>query len=181
MQDLSLHILDVAENGVRAGAGLITIAIREDTAADNMSLTIEDNGKGMPPELFAHALDPFVTTKTTRKVGLGLSLLQQAAQAADGDLELESTLGKGTKVHAVMRLSHIDRKPLGDIAETMVTLIQGNAHVDFLYEHQKDGKEYRLDTRELRMALGECPLTHPDVLGLIRANILEGLQEISAG
>lgn len=183
MKDLSLHILDVAENGVRAGAHLITITIRENSDSDTLTLCIKDDGKGMEPELFARALDPFFTTKTarTRKVGLGLSLLQQAAEAAEGGLDLKSVQGKGTEVTASMRRSHIDRKPLGDIADTMVVLIQGNSDVDFVYRHEKDGLEYRLDTREIRESLEETPLSHPEVLALVHCNIFEGLREISAG
>jgi len=138
MEDLSLHILDVAENGITAGAGLVRITIEEDTEQDRLTLVIEDNGRGMEPDFLAKVLDPFVTTRTTRKVGMGLSLLQQAAAEADGDLKVESSPGRGTSVKVAMRHSHIDRKPLGDMAATMITLIEGNPDVDFFYIHKKD-------------------------------------------
>jgi hypothetical protein len=173
MEDLSLHILDVAENGITAGAGLIEITVEEDLTHDRLVITVEDNGRGMEPEFLARVLDPFTTTRTTRKVGLGLSLFQQSAQEAQGDLVVESTPGVGTKVTAHMRRSHIDRKPMGDMAETMVTLIQGNPEIDFVYTHRKDGRELTLDTRELRTELEEIPLNTPHVLNLIRESVAE--------
>ena len=179
MEDLSLHILDVAENGVRAGASLIEISVDEDLHADALKIGIRDNGKGMEPEFVARVLDPFTTTRTTRKVGLGLSLFQQSAQEAEGDLTVESTPGKGTTVHVEMRHGHIDRKPMGDMAETVTTLIEGNPDVDLVYTHKKDGRVYELDTREIRRELEEIPLNNPQVVGLIRNNLLEGLMELA--
>jgi len=180
MQDLSLHILDVAENGIIAGANLIGITVEEDLKADRLAIEIEDNGRGMESDLVTRALDPFVTTRTTRKVGLGLSLFQQAARAAGGDLTVDSTLGVGTRVRVVMSHSHIDRKPLGNMAETVVTLIEGNPDVDFVFKHRRDGKEYQLDTREIRSELEEIPLNNPEVIRLIRENLASGLQEVEA-
>jgi hypothetical protein len=178
MEDLSLHVLDVAENGVAAGADLIKITVEEDTRVDRLTITIEDNGRGMGAEFVATVLDPFVTTRTTRKVGLGLSLFQQSAQAADGDLVVMSTSGVGTRVTAFMSWRHIDRKPMGNMAETILTLVQGNPQCDFVYTHNKNGKEYILDTREIRAELEEIPLNHPDVTGLIRQNLIAGLREV---
>jgi len=180
MQDLSLHILDVAENGISAGANLISITVEEDLNSDRLIIEIEDNGRGMASDFLVRALDPFVTTRTTRRVGLGLSLFQQAAREADGDLTIDSALGAGTKVRVVMIHSHIDRKPLGSLAETMVTLIEGNPGVDFLFKHKKDGKVYQLDTREIRSELEEIPLNNPEVIRLIRENLASGLQEVAA-
>lgn len=180
MQDLSLHILDVAENGIMAGADRVSIRVEEDLAGDRLVITIEDNGRGMEEDFLKAVLDPFTTTRTTRKVGMGLSLFHQAALAADGDLELASEAGKGTVVKVFMSHGHIDRKPMGDMAETMVTLIEGNPHIDFVYSHLRNGREYRLDTRELREDLEEIPINHPQVVQLIRENLHSGLQEISA-
>jgi hypothetical protein len=178
MQDLSLHILDVAENGVRAGADLIRIAIEENRSEDRLTITIEDNGRGMAPGFLAQVLDPFVTTRTTRKVGLGLSLFQQAAWEAQGDLKVDSSPGRGTKVSVFMSHGHIDRKPMGNMADTLLALIEGNPGVDFVYTHRNDGREYILDTREIRLELEEIPINNPQVIGLIRDNILSGLSEI---
>jgi anti-sigma regulatory factor (Ser/Thr protein kinase) len=180
MEDLSLHILDVAENGITAGANFIQIAVEEDLKADTFSISIEDNGRGMEPEFLAKVLDPFVTTRTTRKVGLGLSLFQQTAQEAHGDLTVESTPGVGTKVTVLMSYGHIDRKPMGNMAETMTTLIEGHPEVDFVYEHRKNGKTYLLDTREIRAELEEVPLNTPEVVALIREDLLSGLEEIAS-
>jgi nitrogen fixation/metabolism regulation signal transduction histidine kinase len=178
MQDLSLHILDVAENGVTAGANLIEISIIEDIPHDSLTVIIQDNGRGMSKTFLSKALDPFVTTRTTRKIGLGLSLFQQAAQTAEGELGIESEEGRGTRVTATMRHSHLDRKPLGDVGETIVTLINGNPDVDFVFTHTVNRLTYSLDTRELRSQLGEVPINHPQVVALIRENLISGLKEI---
>lgn len=179
MEDLSLHILDVAENGIRAGADLVRITVTEDLTADTLEITIEDNGRGMDAEFLRRVLDPFVTTRTTRKVGLGLSLFQQSAQEAGGDLRIESTPGKGTKVTAFMTHSHIDRKPMGNLAETVITLVEGNPGVDFVYNHRKNGGEYLLDTREIRTELEEIPINNPAVVRFIRDNLIAGLREVA--
>jgi len=181
MEDLSLHILDVAENGIAAGADLITITVEEDLGADELAITIEDNGRGMGPNFVEKVLDPFVTTRTTRKVGLGLSLFQQAAQEAEGDLTIDSTPGLGTTVRVTMRHSHIDRKPMGNMTETVTTLIEGNPAVDFVYVHKREGREYLLDTREIRAELEEIPLNNPEVIRFIRENLASGLEEVGAG
>ncbi len=179
MRELSLHILDVAENGVAAGANLIQIVVEEDLKNDRLSIVIEDNGRGMDPDFLSRVLDPFVTTRTTRKVGMGLSLFLQSAQAADGDLRIYSAPGCGTKVEAVMSHNHIDRKPIGNMVDTIVTLICGNPEIDFVYTHRKNGREYVLDTREIRQELEEIPLNNPAVMLLIRDSIRAGLRELN--
>lgn len=179
MEDLSLHILDVAENCIAAGASLVEITVEEDVAEDRLVITVRDNGRGMDPDFVSRVLDPFTTTRTTRKVGLGLSLFQQSAQEAGGDVVVASSLGMGTTVTAFMRHSHIDRKPMGDMAETMVTLIEGNPAIDFVYTHRRSNREYVLDTRELRAYLEELPLNSPGILQLIRDNVKEGIDEVA--
>ncbi|MBI5570605.1 MAG: ATP-binding protein [Desulfomonile tiedjei] len=180
MEDISLHILDVAENGIKAGADLVKITVEENTQTDRLVVTIEDNGRGMDADFLARVLDPFVTTRTTRKVGLGLSLFQQSAQEAGGDLTIASTPGVGTTVTAFMSYRHIDRKPMGNMVETMLTLIEGNPDCDFVYTHISNDKRYVLDTREIRCELEEIPMNHPEVTGLIRDNLVSGLQGFSA-
>ncbi|MGC8603546.1 MAG: ATP-binding protein [Desulfomonilaceae bacterium] len=179
MEDLSLHVLDVAENGISAGASLLSISILEDPKADLLMIVIEDNGKGMNSTFLSNVLDPFVTTRSTRKVGLGLSLFQQSAVEAEGALNVQSTPGVGTKVTATMRYGHIDRKPMGDMASTILTLIEGNPSVDFVYNHRKNDMEYSLDTRDIRSMLKDVPLNHPQVVSLIKKNLAEGLRELS--
>jgi hypothetical protein len=178
MEDLSLHILDIAENSIRAEAKLIRIEIAENGSSDLLKVTITDDGSGMTEEQKTRALDPFYTTKTTRRFGLGLSLLAEAARAAGGGLALESSPGQGTEVKISFRLSHIDRQPTGDMAKTMVTLITGHPEIDFLYSHKVNGKRFTLDTREIKEKLDEVPIQSPEIMNFIRNYILEGLDNI---
>ncbi len=140
MEDLSLHILDIVENSIAASATRIRILITEDTQRDLLSLEISDNGRGMDAETQKKALDPFYTTRTTRRVGLGLPLLAQAAREGGGHFELDSETGRGTTVKAVFQLSHPDRKPLGDIAETLQTILSGRPELDLRFEYKRDSE-----------------------------------------
>ncbi len=171
MKELSLNILDIAQNSVSAGAGLITVSIREDDGL--MTLVIGDDGCGMEPELLAQVTDPFVTTRTTRKVGLGIPLLKMAAEMAGGSFDIQSASGKGTVVTARFERSSIDRPPLGDMAETVATLVQGSADTDFVLTHYRDGGEYSFDTRQLREIMGDIPLNEPEILQWIKDYIGE--------
>jgi predicted metal-dependent phosphoesterase TrpH/anti-sigma regulatory factor (Ser/Thr protein kinase) len=154
MEDLSLHILDIVENSIAASASRVRIVIEEDTRTDRLSLEIRDNGRGMDAEARKKALDPFFTTRTTRRVGLGLSLLAQAARESGGRLELDSQPGRGTTVRAVFQLSHPDRKPLGDVAETLRTILCGQPELDLEFQYKKDSK--------LIAALGGDPPDHEE-------------------
>ena len=149
MKDLSLHILDIVENAVRADAKLVRISVVEDVEKDVLTLAIADDGKGMEPEIRQQAADPFFTTKDGRRFGMGLALLAQAAREADGEFDISSAPGGGTAICAKFRYSHPDRKPLGDIAATLETLVVGNPGVDFLYEHRQGAEVTRFDTREV--------------------------------
>ena len=171
MEDLSLHILDVVENGTAAGASLVEIGVDEDLAAARTGIRIKDDGRGMDPVMVAAATHPFVTTRSTRRVGLGLPLLLMAAEETGGSLTIDSTPGAGTEVRAIFRTDHIDCKPLGDLAGTVVTLILAHPQVDFVVHHARDGETRELDTRELKQQLGEVPITAPAVLNLIRDHI----------
>lgn len=150
-----MHILDIVENSIRAKASTIEIKVVEDIEKDLLTIEIRDNGQGMDEETVNKVLDPFFTTRTTRKVGLGLSLLGQAARESGGNIEIESQAGGGTRVEATFGYSHIDRKPLGNMQATLTTLIVGNPEVDFIYEHKKGELEYRLDTKEVRARIRE--------------------------
>lgn len=149
MEDLSLHILDVAENSISSSAKRIEIRINEDSENDVLIVEIKDDGKGMDEQTLHKALDPFFTTRTTRRVGLGLPLLAQAARETEGKIDLDSRPGRGTTVKATFGYSHPDRKPIGDILETIRTLVMGHPEIVFLYEHTKNGSVYRFDTREI--------------------------------
>jgi anti-sigma regulatory factor (Ser/Thr protein kinase) len=181
MKELSLNILDIAENSVRANASLITISVTEDTAADTLTISVADNGCGMSPEFLAHVCDPFTTTRTTRKIGLGIPLFKEAAEATGGNLTIRSEVGKGTETTAVFTRSHIDRMPLGDVASTISTLIQCNDDRDFIYHYTFDGNTFTLDTRELRTVLGGVALSEPDVVVWIREYIRQNTKEINGG
>ena len=180
MEELSMHILDIVENSTRAGAQLVRVAIEESSAEDRLTIKIEDDGAGMSKELCAKVLDPFFTTKTVRRVGLGLPLIAQAAHTSGGDFTIESQEGKGTRITAVFRLSHIDRQPLGRMADTVIAMIAGNPLVDFCYSHKSDQGSYSLDTREIRKVLGDVPIHHTEVLMFIKNSIHEALIEIDA-
>lgn len=175
-----MHILDVAENGIAAGASLIEVIVDEEPEEDRLFITIADNGRGMDADFLRRVLDPFVTTRVTRKVGMGLSLFQQSAQEADGDLEIESSPGNGTVVRVHMSYGHIDRRPMGAMAETMVTLIQGSPEVDFKYVHKHGSEEFVLDTRTIKSELEDVPINNLEVIGFLRESIRMGLKEIGA-
>lgn len=177
MKELSLNILDVAENSVKAKATLIEILLSE--TGNMLTLIIRDDGCGMTKEILDGVTDPFYTTRTTRKVGLGLPLLKMAAEQTGGSMtvtsvsELDNSEKHGTTVTAVFYTDHIDFTPLGDIVATITTLIQGHPQFDFLFIHSKDGKEVRLDTRELRQILEDVPLDSYDVIKWIEGSLNE--------
>lgn len=176
MRELSLHILDIVENGITAGAGRIEIRVEEDRRTDRFSITVGDNGPGMPPEKAGNPEDPFITSRTTRRVGLGLSLLAAAARRCEGELTVAATPGQGTEVKARFRHSHIDRAPLGDAAGTLSMLILGNPHIDFVYVHTVDGEEFSLDTREL--IEGGADLADPATLRRLEQWIRDTLERM---
>ena len=150
MEDLSLHILDVAENAIRAEAKTIRIEILEDEDDDLLTLCIEDDGRGMSKETAERVVDPFFTTKSGKRVGLGVALLSQAAQQADGNLMIDSEEGVGTKVMASFKISHPDMKPLGDILQTILTLITADPSIRFIYDHKKADESIHFDSHEQR-------------------------------
>lgn len=173
-----MNVLDVAENSVAAGATLITIALTIDTAQKLQTLSIGDNGKGMSPEMVQSVTDPFCTTRKTRKVGLGLPFLKQAAEMTGGAMHIESELGKGTTVTATFTLGHIDLMPLGDMAATVAGLIQCNPELDFVYTASADGEAFTADTREMRALLEGVPLSEPSVALWVREYLQENTEEI---
>ena len=180
MRELSLHISDILENSRVAGASLIQLGIKEDMKRDRLEITITDNGRGMEKELAERVFDPFVTSRTCRKVGLGLPLLKAAAQRSNGDVEIRSEVGKGTSVSSVFQHTHIDRAPLGNIVDSLVVFLAANPELDLVYTHEVDGRNFILDTRELREELEGVPLNTPSVLNWIRKYLREGLQEIKS-
>jgi anti-sigma regulatory factor (Ser/Thr protein kinase) len=158
MRELSLNILDIAQNSITAGASLITIEVNESVIDHTLLIGIYDNGKGMSEEQVKSVIDPFFTTRTTRKVGMGIPLFKMAAEQTGGRLEIKSKIGVGTEVRAYFMTDSVDFTPLGDVASTVQMLITMNTDRDFLYKHSVDGKEFVADTREIKGILGDVPL-----------------------
>ena len=175
MRELSLHLLDIAENSVAAGAHNITIRVSEDLASDRMFLSVQDDGKGMDAETAARIVDPFVTSRTTRKVGLGLPLLKDAAESSNGYLRIDSALGQGTLVEVVFQHSHIDRMPLGDLASTFITLLISSPEIHWIFEYQVNQERFILDDAHIKQELEGIPLSDPLVLGYLREMINQGV------
>ena len=178
MKELSLNILDIAQNSIKANAAHVEIALEQ--RGDWLTITIADDGTGMSPEFAAEAANPFTTTRTTRKVGMGLPLFKLAAEQTGGTFSLSSHQAAhegdthGTTVTASFNTAHVDCEPLGDITETILTLIQGNPDLSLTYLYTKDGDELRLSTDEMREILGDdVPLNSPDVLAWTK-EFLEG-------
>jgi hypothetical protein len=180
MLELSLHILDIAENSIRAGAKLLQIIVTEDSASDVLTIQLIDDGAGMTVEELERVLDPFYTTKKVRRFGLGLPMLSNAAGTTGGSFDISSKPNIGTTVTAVFQRSHIDRQPLGNITDTLITLIAGKPDMDFLYRHNVDGRNFEFDTRIIKKEIDDVPINHVDVLRFIRQHIEEGLEDIGA-
>lgn len=181
LPELSLNILDIVNNSIRAGAGLVIIEVRIHRKNDELTIKITDNGRGMTKDLLAKVEDPFFTTRTTRNVGLGIPFLKQAAEIAGGRFKIESVPGKQTIVYASFGLTHIDRMPLGDICSTIYTLLLANQNIEFLYIYELDGKEFQLDTRKLREILGDISFDTPEVSEFIREYLKENHREVDGG
>jgi hypothetical protein len=178
MKDLSLHILDIVQNSISARADLIEISIRQDIAANLYSLGIKDNGKGMDPETLLKVTDPFFTTRTTRKVGMGIPLLKLNAERAGGSFTIESEAEKGTRLLAKFGLNNIDRLPEGDLPGTIVMIAAANPDLDFIFSYAGSKGEYRFDTREIKEILGEIPINEVSVYPFLKEMISGNLDEI---
>ena len=179
MREISLNILDIAQNSISAQAALIEIELSQQN--NILTVTITDNGKGMTPEQLRKVRDPFFTTRTTRKVGMGIPLFKMAAEMTGGSFDIKSALGKGTTVTAVFRTDNIDFTPVGDMAATMCSLISMNTDIDFVYRRINGDKEFTLDTRQMREILGDVPLSSPEVTQFISDFICENTTEITGG
>ncbi len=181
MRELSLNILDVAQNSITAGASLITIEVNENTAEHTLLVGVYDNGKGMSEEQVRSVVDPFFTTRTTRKVGLGIPLFKMAAEQTGGSLEIKSELGVGTEVRAYFKTDSVDFTPLGDVASTVQMLITMNTDRDFVYKLTVDGREFIADTREIKGILGDVPLDTYEVSQWLKDFITENTHELYGG
>ena len=181
MREIALHLLDLAENSVSAGAKNITIAICEDQRADKLTTSIADDGRGMDAETVKKVIDPFYTSRTTRKVGLGIPLFKGAAEDCNGTLTIASTPGLGTTVTATFQHSHIDRMPLGNLPETFLGLTVGHPDTHWIFRYTARGltseDTFEFDDQPVKEMLEGVPLSHPDVLAYLRHHLEDGLRE----
>jgi hypothetical protein len=175
MEDLSLHILDIVENAITAGASRIGVSVNENEGRNRLTIRVSDDGPGMPAEVRRRVLDPFFTTKG-KKTGLGLSLLGQAAQQCGGDLTIVSARGRGTTITAWFECRHIDRPPLTNMRGTISGLVLAHPEIDFVYSHRRNGRGFRFDSRRFRQGVG--PGLDPGLIGAVRQELEAGLRRI---
>ena len=178
MRDLSMHVLDIVQNSIKAKAKLVTVRFirRED---GRLTFSVTDDGCGMSPEFLAKVTDPFTTSRTTRKVGLGIPMLKQSAEMCGGDFGICSEVGVGTTIHATFDLQNIDCIPMGDICDSLLTLVMLNPdEPEFLFQAESPCAEACFDTRQLRAVLGGVPLNEPDVIAWMKESIDEEFKPI---
>ncbi len=179
MFELALHILDLVQNSVAAGANLVAVTIALDTGADTLTITISDDGCGMDEQLLGRVESPFATTRTTRKVGLGIPMFKQCALMCGGTFVLRSARGEGTILTATFKASHVDLPPLGDLKGTMITLVVGSPEKpDFALTYSVDDRLFEFDTRPIREALGGMPLSGSEILSWLDEYLAEGIAQV---
>lgn len=181
VEDICFHIVDLVQNSVTAGAGRVTIRIRDSRQDDTLTLDVEDDGKGMDAQTIENVQDPFFTTKTFKKVGLGIPLLKDTARFCHGTFAISSTVGRGTTVSAELEKSHFDCPPLGDIAGTIIGLLVSFEDVDIRFEYHSDAGDFAVSSAEIRAEAGGMHLSHPDILHFLREYFREHLQPLLAG
>ena len=178
MKELALHILDIAQNSITAGASYIEINVVEDESANKFIISVVDNGRGMSEEMVKEVTDPYVTSRTTRKVGMGIPLLKHTAEQSGGQLHISSKMGQGTMLEATLEYNHIDRPELGDLAGVVTILAGGNPNIRFQYNHIKNDKQFSIDTDDINQTLEGIPINEPEVLKFIKEMIRESLKEL---
>lgn len=179
MRELSLNILDIAENSLRAKATLVNIDV--EVSDEKVTITIKDNGCGMDKEFLARVTDPFTTTRTTRKVGLGLPLIKMEAEMAGGTFEISSATGEGTTVKTTFAKDHIDRPPLGDLGGTIAALLPDLGTTRLIFSYRAFEQTFTLDTEEILQQLDGIPLDEPEVLLFVKQLIEENITTINGG
>ncbi|MCL2662147.1 MAG: ATP-binding protein [Oscillospiraceae bacterium] len=180
MNELSLNILDIAQNSIAAEATLVEIDVEEDSSTDRITIRVRDNGRGMSEDFLKAAQNPFVTTRTTRKIGLGISFLKEAAEITGGTFELKSELGIGTTVTATFVMSHIDRQPVGNLTETVITLVTLNTEIDFIVRYRVNENEFMFSTQEVKVLLSEnASLNSPSVVVFLTEYVNEHIKSLS--
>lgn len=178
MKELSLHILDIVQNSIKAGASLIELSIVENSAENIFSINIKDNGCGMDEETVKNVVNPFFTTRTTRKVGLGLPLLQEAALRCNGTFDIQSEKGVGTSVFCTFERNNIDRAPLGDISSTIMTIVNSLENCEFIFIHVLDDMDYEFSTMKVKEILEESSLKSYDILLWIKEYIEDSTKKL---
>lgn len=173
-----MHILDIMHNSIAAGAKRIELTVVEDTKEDFLEFTVKDNGCGMTEKMLRTVVDPFTTSRTTRKVGMGIPLLKLAAENTGGGIKLQSEVGVGTTISARFGYSHIDRQPLGNMAETMLGLVTSYENIEIVYIHKVDNREYKLDTSEIRGILGDVSFKESEVMLWLKGFLEENESEL---
>jgi anti-sigma regulatory factor (Ser/Thr protein kinase) len=179
LKELSLHLLDIAENSIAAGAKNIRIYVGEDSRSDLLQMSVSDDGRGMSKEMAEQATDPFITTRTTRKVGLGIPLLKLAAEACNGYLAIDSQPGKGTNLVVQFQRNHIDRMPMGDLVSTILHLVIANPQIHWRFEYRFNDRSAVFDDAVIKQELGDIPLTEPTILAFLKEMIHTMIMEIN--
>lgn len=179
MEEIALHILDIIQNSIYAEGTFIELFIQEDPKHNLFSFYVQDNGRGMTKEFIQKVKNPFYTTRTTRKVGLGIPLLEATCRQCNGELKIQSQMGKGTIIQAIMEYDHIDRPPLGDMSSTIISVLLSLDHQRFRYKHQYQDRIFILDTKELKEDLGTLVLQQPDILRWIRQYVNDQLMKLT--
>jgi len=182
MDELSLNILDIAQNSIAAGASLVEIDIDEDSSSNLITISVKDNGKGMSEEFLKTVEDPFITTRTTRKIGLGISFFKEAAEMTGGSLKITSQLGAGTTITAVFVSSHIDCQPIGNLTDTIISLVTLNPQIDFIFNYKVNSEIFTFSTQEVKEQVGEnTPLSSPPIVIFLTEYVNENIQNLSGG
>jgi len=182
MKEVSLHVMDIVQNSIVAGATLVVIEVEVQHGRDWMRVAVEDNGCGMDEDMLARVISPFTTSRTTRKVGLGIPMFKAGAEAAGGAFTIRSKVGEGTFIEAEYAISHLDRPPLGDMAETMLATVACNENIDFVYRYTVDEDSFVFDTREIKAVLGEdVSLQLPEVMVWMKEYLTQGIDELNGG
>ncbi len=182
MKEISLHVLDIIQNSITAQATLVVIEVEVQHKRDWMRVAVRDNGRGMEEEFLQKVVSPFTTSRTTRKVGLGIPMFKAGAEAAGGAFQIHSKPGEGTFIQAEYQISHWDRPPLGDMAETIYATVLCNETIDFVYEYTVDDSTFRFDTQEIKAVLGDgIPLHAPDIAAWIKEYLTEGIDALNGG
>jgi anti-sigma regulatory factor (Ser/Thr protein kinase) len=180
VRELALHILDIARNSLEAGATKLSVTVTERPSEDTLQVVVRDNGRGMDSQALSHAADPFYTTRTTRRVGLGLSLLKAACERCDGEFNVQSKPGKGTEIRCTLKLRHLDRPPLGDMGKAVQALACEAERTELCYRHRVGAKTFKIDTVQLQKELGEVPITDPRVLCWLAEFVKNGIVSVGS-